>query len=240
MKIGGYIKTSFNEWPGKVTAVVFTKGCNFRCPYCHNAQLVLKKERGKEDMSDESILEDLEMRRKWLDSVVVTGGEPTLQADLGGFLKKIKKLKISVMVETNGSRPDIIAKLLNDQIVDYLAIDIKGPLDETYKKIIKLSNYQIANLRKTLKLIIKSGIDFELRTTVVPGIHDQKTIKKIAQQIKQLTISHQPLIINWFLQNFQPKNCLEPNFNKIKPYSREEMEKLLQNARKIVPNTELR
>jgi pyruvate formate lyase activating enzyme len=144
------------------------------------------------------------------------------------------------MVETNGSRPDIIAKLLNDQIVDYLAIDIKGPLDETYKKIIKLSNYQIANLRKTLKLIIKSGIDFELRTTVVPGIHDQKTIKKIAQQIKQLTISHQPLIINWFLQNFQPKNCLEPNFNKIKPYSREEMEKLLQNARKIVPNTELR
>jgi pyruvate formate lyase activating enzyme len=84
MKIGGYIKTSFNEWPGKVTAVVFTKGCNFRCPYCHNAQLVLKKERGKEDMSDESILEDLEMRRKWLDSVVVTGR-------FGRFFEKNKK-----------------------------------------------------------------------------------------------------------------------------------------------------
>jgi pyruvate formate lyase activating enzyme len=253
MIIKGYLPTSAIEWSGKVSAVIFTGGCNFRCSFCHNPQLVLDKEQGLEDKSDESILEDLEKRKKWLDAVVVSGGEPTLQPDLIDFLKKVKALGLKVMIETNGSRPNAIAKLLKDQIVDYFSIDIKGPLDKTYKQIIKLpdlpadathqalqAGFQIANLRETLDIVVKSKIPFELRTTIVPGIHDEKNIKKIAQQIKQLTINHQPLTIEWFLQTFSPKKCLDPEFEKIKPYTQKEMEKMLQIAQKILPNTRLR
>jgi pyruvate formate lyase activating enzyme len=251
MKIGGYLKTSLNEWPGKVSAVIFTVGCNFRCPFCHNSQLVTNKERGLGDKSDESIIKDLEKRKKWLDVVVITGGEPTLQPDLIDFLTKVKALGLKVMVETNGSNPDVIAKLLDCYIVDRFAIDMKGSLDERYEEIIKLPNlpadamhqalqagFQIANLKKTLVIIIKSKIDFELRTTVVPGIHDEKMLEKMAVQIENLKLKIENF--EWVLQTFQPVNCLDPKFNKIKPYSLTEMEKMLKIARKIVPNTKLR
>jgi pyruvate formate lyase activating enzyme len=239
MKIGGYLKTSLNEWPGNVSAVIFTVGCNFRCPFCHNSQLVNCDERGLGDFSDESILKDLKNRKKWLDGVVITGGEPTLQPDLIDFLTKIKALGLKVMIETNGSNPVIITKLANSQIANFFAIDIKGPLDERYKEIIKLLNFQIANLKKTLGIIIKSKIDFELRTTVVPGIHDEKMLEKMARQISKLSNSQIANCV-WQLQTFQPKNCLDPKFNKIKPYSLREMEKMLKIVRKIVLKTELR
>lgn len=240
MKIGGYLKTSVIEWPGKVAAVVFTSGCNFRCPYCHNPQLV-NEERGYEDESDVSILKDLEKRKKWLDAVVITGGEPTLQPDLIDFLTRVKVLGLKVMIETNGSMPKVIARLLDCHIVDCFAIDVKAPLDENYAKTTRYKDTEIQEkIKKLLKMVDKSGIPFELRTTVVPGIHDEKTIKKIARQIKQLTMSHQPLNIKWFLQTFQPKNCLDPKFNKTKPYSLKEMEEMLKIARKTVTNTELR
>lgn len=244
MKIGGYLKTSLIEWPGQVVAVVFTKGCNFRCPYCHNPQLV--KSEGQRVESEETILQDIKKRKQWLDGVVFTGGEPTLQPDLIPFLKKVKGLGLKVMVETNGSKPETIVKLLNPPagragcyLVDRFAIDIKGPLDNTYKKIIKLSNYQIANLQKTLQLVVKSGIDFELRTTVIPGIHDEETIGGMARQIVKLS-NFQIANFSWTLQTFSPKRCLDPEFKKIKPYSQKEMEKMLRAARLILPDTSLR
>lgn len=243
MQIRGFLKTSAIEWPGKISAILFTSGCNFRCSFCHNPDLVDPKKLNKLPLiSEKEIFTELEKRKKWLDAVVVTGGEPTLQPDLINFLKKVRELGLKVMLETNGSNPKVIAKLSNYQIANYFAIDIKGPLDKRYKEIIKLPSFRIANLKKTLEIITKSKIPFELRTTVVPGIHDEKTIGIMVSQIKNIVQSAKSIVhsYQWYLQTFSPKNCLDPEFEKIKPYSQEEMEKVLQIAKKILPNTSLR
>lgn len=242
MQIRGFLKTSAIEWSGKISAVIFTSGCNFRCSFCHNPDLVDPKKFNRLPLiMEKEIITELEKRKKWLDAVVVTGGEPTLQSDLETFLKKVKDLGFKVMLETNGSRPDVIAKLLNDQIIDRFAVDVKGPLDENYAKITRYKDTKIQEkIRKSLKIIMASRVDFELRTTVVPGIHDEKTIKKIAQQIKSLTINHQSSTIKWFLQAFRPKNCLDPKFNKIKPFSPDDLKKFQTTLQKIIPGVELR
>jgi len=242
MQIRGFLKTSAIEWSGKISAVIFTSGCNFRCSFCHNPDLVDPKKIDRFPLiSEKEIFTELVKRKKWLDAFVVTGGEPTLQPDLENFLKKVKQMGFLTMLETNGSNPGAIVRLLDCYIVDYLAIDIKGPLDERYQEIIKLPSFQIANLRKTLDLVVNSRIPFELRTTVVPGIHDEKVLIEMAKQIKQqTTYNKQHSRPVWFLQTFRPKNCLDPKFNKIKPFTQEEMKKMLQIAKKILPNTQMR
>ena len=246
MDIGGYLSTSLIEWPGKIAAIIFVFGCNFRCPFCYNRDLVLpsKRLRGgklKGDWSsslkveEEAIFADLKKRKKWVDGVVITGGEPTLQPDLAEFLKKIKDLGFLAMIETNGSQPEIMAQLLADQLLDYLAMDFKGPLDR-YTQITKapISNSKI---KKAIRLIINSGIDFELRTTVVPGTHNQRTLIEMANQLASLAAG-QP--VKWLLQSFQPKTCLDPKFEKIKPYGKIKMEKFLKAVKRIIPGTEWR
>lgn len=249
MEIKGYLKTSLIEWPGKISSVIFVPGCNFRCPFCHNRDLVRNK--GLQEYSEQSILDDLKKRKKFIDGVVVTGGEPTLQKDLSAFLKKIKKLGFMTMIGTNGSKPEVIKLIVNSKplIVDYLAMDFKGPVDE-YERAIGMMIYDLRfKIEKSLKLILKSGIPFELRTTVVPGIHDEKVLVKMAKQLKKLVTrlpaeasakAGNPQLTNWFLQTFQPKNCLDPKFNKIKPFGKIEMERFLKAVEKIIPQARLR
>lgn len=219
MKTAGYLKTSLIEWPGKISSVIFVPGCNWRCPFCHNADLVDPKRIKKlPQIAEKEILTDLKKRKKWIDGVVVTGGEPTLQPGLPAFLQKCRTLGFVTMLETNGSKPTMIRKLFDLRLLDYLTMDIKGPLKE--------------EIKKSLKIILKSGVPFELRTTVVPTIHDRQVLEEMAKQLpKQST---------WFLQDFQPKNCLNPKFEKIKPYTKIEMKRLLRVVKKVIPQARLR
>lgn len=207
-----------------MASLIFVSGCNFRCPFCHNADLVDPKKIKKIPLiAEERILTDIKRRRQWIDGVVITGGEPTLQPDLSSFLTKLKRLSLSTMIETNGSRPQVIRDLIIGKLVNYIAMDIKGSLTRQ------------SAIRKSLELILGSGVPFELRTTVVPTIHNEEILLKMAKELSALVQS-----LSWFLQAFQPKNCLDPKFNKLKPYSRIEMEKFLKSVRKIIPTATLR
>ena len=240
MEIKGFIKTSLLEWSRKISSVIFVSGCNFRCPFCHNSHLVDAKKIAKlPSLSEKQIIIDLKKRRKWIEGVVITGGEPSLQADLPEFLGKLKKLGFETMIETNGGRPELVQKLVTCKpaILDFLSLDFKAPLDRHYAKTVGLKNFDPKIWIKSLQAILNSGIPFELRTTIVPGIHDKKTLVKMARQLKKIIGRRK---VTWFWQNFQPKNCLDPKFNKLKPYDKMEMEKFLKAVKKIVPGTKIR
>jgi len=234
VQIAGYLKTSLIEWPGKIVSVVFTPGCNFRCPFCHNADLVdplkIKK---LPVISANEVLADLKKRRKWVDGVTVTGGEPTLQKDLPEFLKKTGDLGFLRMIHTNGSNPDMIAQLFNCSIVDYVCLDVKGDFGG-YEKFTKIQNSKF-KIQNSIETIIRSGVEYEFRTTVVPGLHDLKNLISLAEQIKSLVQS-----CRWFLQQFRPTNCLDKSYLKIEPYSKEEMKNFQKELQKIIPNVFLR
>lgn len=252
MKIAGFLKTSLLEWPAKVASVIFTPGCNFRCPFCHNADLVAPQKIEKLPLvSEKEILTSLQSRRRWIDGVVITGGEPTLQPDLLQFLKKLKKSGFAVMLETNGSQPVVFKKLFHLRLLDYVALDIKAPLDKHYAKAVGLpagrqglSKYDPQSIISSIRLLGHARVPFEFRTTVVPGLHDRQALGAMARQLRRLVRlpagRQGRRKIPWFWQNFQPKNCLDPEFEKIKPYSPVVLGKMLLATRKIYPMAELR
>jgi len=250
MKIAGFIKTSLVEWPGKIASVIFVPGCNFRCPFCHNRDLVDPfRIKGLRDFSEKSVLEDLKKRRKFIDGVVISGGEPTLQPDLPEFLEKCRGLGLETMIETNGTKPGVIAILLSRYLVDFLALDFKGPLDNRYAKIVGFKNFDPKIWMGSFEIILRSGIPFELRTTVVPGIHNEKVLLEMAGQLKKIIencklpacqTGRKIENCSWYFQNFQPKNCLDPKFEKIKPFSKIELEEILKAAEKIIPEVKIR
>ena len=240
MRIAGYIKTSLIEWPGKIASVIFTSGCNFKCPFCHNADLVADLKRGLTLIPEERIFADLASRKGWVETVVVTGGEPTLQKDLVKFLKALKELKLLIAIHTNGTNPKVIKRLLKEKLLDFIAMDLKGDL-ENYEKYTNVQ-CKMYNLQKSIELIIKSGVEYEFRTTVVPGLHDIKNLICLAEQIKFLVQSSKFKVqsCRWLLQQFRPMNCLDKKYLQIKPYSKEEMETILRSVKEIVPETYLR
>ncbi|MBL7150488.1 anaerobic ribonucleoside-triphosphate reductase activating protein [Candidatus Microgenomates bacterium] len=242
MNIRGYLQTSVNEWPGKIAAVVWVANCNLRCSFCQNRDLIFNPAKLSE-ISEKEIFRDLKERKKWVDALIITGGEPTLQPDLASFLKKIKKIGFLIMIETNGTRPDIMAKLLDGQMVDRISMDIKGPLDESYAKIAGKRDFDFTIILDSIAVILKSGIDFELRTTVVPTLHTKQSLVELAKQLKKIikhtsgAIRHTPI---WYLQQFVPQNCLDSSFEKIKPFSKKKMEENLLAVQKYFPAVRLR
>lgn len=238
MRIAGYLRTSLIEWPGKISSVIFVPGCNFRCPFCHNSDLVDPKKMTKQPtLSEKKVLADLEERKRWVDGVAITGGEPTLQTDLDKFLKGCRQKGFKVMVETNGSVTAALRSIIDKKLVDYLAMDLKAPLDKRYAKAAGLKNFDPEIIKRSIEILLRSKIPFELRTTIVPGIHDKKTLVGMAKQLKRAVGKRK---IKWVWQNFQPKNCLEPKFKKVKPYNETELEGFLKTARKYIPEVELR
>lgn len=174
MRIGGFVKQSLIDWDGKICAVIFTKGCNFRCDYCHNKQLVFPSLYNKNvDIDPEFIIQHLVTRSRWLDGVVITGGEPTIQEDLPDFICSIKNLGLKVKLDTNGSNPEMLKRLLCLKLPDYIAMDIKTILNPiSYGAIIGFEDITICNkVDSSLKILEESGIPFELRTTIIPGYH---------------------------------------------------------------------
>lgn len=235
MKIAGYLRTSLIEWPGRISSVIFVPGCNFRCPFCHNAELVDPQKIKKLSLlSTEEVLLDLRNRKKWIDGVVITGGEPTLQKDLGEFLRKCRKLGFGVMLETNGSCPEVLKKVLTERLVDFVALDFKTSLKQ-YSWVVG-AKFNSDSIRQTLKILAGSGVDFELRTTVAPGIHNRKILEEMAKELKKILRSQD---MPWIWQNFQPKNCLDKKFRRIRPFGVETMKGWRLIAMEHFPNLKI-
>jgi pyruvate formate lyase activating enzyme len=179
MNIGGLEKFSLIDYPGKISAVIFTQGCNFRCPYCHNPELLSIS---KGIINEESVLFFLEKRKKQLEAVVITGGEPTLQSDLIPYLTKIKQMGYLIKLDTNGSDPEIIKKITELNLVDYVAMDIKASLDK-YSEVVGVKVNK-ENILKSINLLIQDNIDYEFRTTITQEQLNNFDIEEIGKLLK--------------------------------------------------------
>jgi pyruvate formate lyase activating enzyme len=225
MKIKGFIKTTFIDYPGKIASMVFLPGCNFRCSFCFNPELILESDK-IEDVSEKEVFDFLEKQKKWIDAVVISGGEPTLQKDLYDFIRRIKKMGFLVRIYTNGTNPDMLKQLINEKMIDSIAMDIKAPLTESgYERVTNTKDF-LENVKESISLIMNSGLDYEFRTTVVPGLHSNEDIEEIAKYIKGADL--------FVLQKFLPENALDTKLKKLKTQSDEEMQKLVEIAQEYV------
>ena len=213
MKIGGWQKVSLIDYPEKVCTILFTQGCNFKCPYCHNPELVNPKLFQK-SLPEGELFSFLEKRKGKLDAVSITGGEPTLQPDLVEFITRIKDLGYLVKIDTNGSRPEMLGELFDQDLLDYVAMDLKAPLEE-YGKIVK-SKVNRDEIQQSVKMIMASGVAYEFRTTVANGLLEEGDLKKIAGLIKGARL--------YILQRFVPTKTLEKQFIAKTDYSDEDLE----------------
>jgi pyruvate formate lyase activating enzyme len=229
MKIGALQKVSLIDYPGEICAIVFTQGCNFRCPYCHNPELV-NPEMYAECLTEEAIFSFLAKRKGKIDAVAITGGEPTIQHDLMDFVKRVRKTGYSIKVDTNGSHPEVIEQLISMKLLDYIAMDIKSPADK-FKNLTKSDiNYQ--KITQTIELIMKSGIPYEFRTTVLKRLLDENDIVNIAHSIRNARL--------YILQQFIPSKVLDRRLMHYESYSREELESLRKKITKSVSNILIR
>jgi len=230
MKIGGLQKLTLIDYPGKVAATVFLIGCNFRCPYCHNPELVSPElVEGQPQIKESDFFKFLDERKGFLDGVCITGGEPTIHSDLPKFIQNIKKRGFLVKLDTNGSNSEMLEDLIKDDLVDFVAMDIKTSILK-YNKV-KAKN-KISQVQKSINIIKDSGKDHEFRTTVVPGIVDEKGIKEMAQWLKGAK--------KIVLQQFHPKKTLNSSFKNIKPYSLQDLKKMVKILEPNVDVVELR
>jgi pyruvate formate lyase activating enzyme len=181
MKIKGIQKVTLLDYPERIACTLFLFGCNFRCGFCHNPELVLRED--SKDLDEKEILKFLEKRREKLEGVCITGGEPLLSLKKE-FLKKIKKLGYLIKIDTNGCFPEKLKKFIEDKLVDYIAMDVKN-CKEKYSKTVGV-DVDLKKIEKSMKLIVASGIDYEFRTTVVPEIHKPEDIVEIGKWINAL------------------------------------------------------
>lgn len=224
------IETSLIDWEGKIVSTLYVPSCNFRCPFCYNCDLVLHPDYFS-NVSQKEIDSYLLERKDFIDGICMSGGEPTLYLDLPAYFKEFKDNGFLIKLDTNGTNPKLLEKLLNLNLVDYIAMDIKSSLDfDNYSKAAGIKDEKILKeVQDSIELIMNSKIDYEFRTTVVPLLHSEETILKIASYITRAK--------KYVLQNFSPlEKTLEPSFQKIKPYSDEKIKELSEKAKKYVPN----
>ena len=210
MKIKGLQKQTVIDYPKKIACTIFTFGCNFRCSYCHNPELVIDD--GRPEIKKEVILEFLKNRKGFLDGVCITGGEPTINKDLPDFISKIKELGFLVKLDTNGSNPEMLKELIEKKLVDYIAMDIKAPL-EFYENIANVKVNR-KNIQKSIDLIKKMK-EYEFRITVVPEMFDGKQAKSIGEWLKGSK--------RFYIQQFRGIKTLDQSFINKKPFSKEEL-----------------
>ena len=191
MNIQGLNKVTLLDFPGKVACTVFTGGCDFRCPFCHNSQLVLHPAASPADTED--FFSFLKKRKGILDGVAVTGGEPLLQPDIAGFLTRVKEMGFAVKVDTNGNHPGALEKLFGSGLCDYVAMDVKNS-PERYPETVGIPGFDISNVLRSIALLRSSGVDHEFRTTAVREFHDIGSFRGIASMIEGAP--------RYFVQNF--------------------------------------
>ncbi|MBR7165993.1 MAG: anaerobic ribonucleoside-triphosphate reductase activating protein [Clostridia bacterium] len=226
MNVQGFQKLTLLDFPGKVACTVFTGGCNLRCPFCHNASLV--KYPGAQENMEEEVLSYLEKRKGILEGVCITGGEPLLQPELPAFIQRVKEMGYAVKLDTNGSDPEALRRLLQTVSVDYIAMDVKNA-PSSYEAAIGLEK-RFAPFEESLGVIRQSGVPYELRTTFVKGIHRECDVVELGQYLAGEK--------RYFLQNFvESGDILKEGYL---PFEREEMANFLAIIRKTIPDAQLR
>jgi pyruvate formate lyase activating enzyme len=215
MTIGGLQKLTLTDFPGRLSAIIFTRGCNFRCPYCHNPELV-DPLRYVEPLSEEEVFSFLQARIGELDGVVVTGGEPTIHSDLARLLRKLKRLGFSVKLDTNGSAPEMISQLIADSLLDYVAIDIKASAD-SYERAAGVT-VDTAAVRSCVERVVSAGLPHEVRMTVVDPLMSLRCAQGVAQMARGCKL--------FFVQPFQPSKSLDPGLLALPRPSVEELDRI--------------
>lgn len=228
MILHGFQKMTLLDFPGKVACTVFTGGCNFRCPFCHNALLVTELGQS-ERYSEEEILDFLQKRKGLLDGVAITGGEPLISDDILFFAEKVKKIGFAVKLDTNGSFPERLKRAVSECLVDYVAMDIKNS-KEHYAETAGLSFFEMAPIEESVDFLLQGNVDYEFRTTVVNGFHTVESIKNAAQWIKGAK--------RYYLQSFIDSGMLIKE--GITGVPKEEMLLMKNAASEFVSSVELR
>lgn len=227
MQLKGLQKLTLLDFPGKMACTVFTAGCNFRCPFCHNASLVTEID--SEYIAEEEFFSFLSKRKGVLQGVCITGGEPTLQPDLENFIKKIKELGFSVKLDTNGYKPEILKRLVEKGLLDYVAMDIKNS-PTLYGKTVGIENFDILPVKESIDFLLEGRVDYEFRTTVVKELHTIESISQAAEMIKGTK--------NYYLQLFTDSgNLIEEGYSAC---DKETMKNMLKAAQNAIPTAELR
>ena len=224
----GLQKLTLLDYPGNMACTVFTGGCNYRCPFCHNRSLVFLNENDSE-ISTEDIMDYVRNRRKVLDGVCITGGEPTLHKGLKNFIKGIKELGLKVKLDTNGSNFEVVKSLVEQGLVDYIAMDIKN-CPEKYPVTVGLTSYDLSEVIKTKDYLLEGHVDYEFRTTVVKQFHEVADIVKIGEWIKGAR--------HYYLQNFEDHgSCIQEGLSEV---DLETLELMKRSVEKYVEDVELR
>ncbi|MEJ5376184.1 MAG: anaerobic ribonucleoside-triphosphate reductase activating protein [bacterium] len=222
--IKGFLETSFLDWPGRICAVIFLGGCNFRCPYCHNPDLVLHPEK-LQDLAWQELKPRLLELGGWIDGVCITGGEPTLHARLWDLLEEIKALGLHVKLDTNGSRPMVLAELLRRDLVKAISMDVKAPLDsKLYRQAIGVDP-PLDAISRSIEILGASSWEIEFRTTLVPGFLDEAQVIQMA--------SFLPQGARYTLQGFKPGRSLDPELDSKREFSQEELSRLTREVKKL-------
>lgn len=227
MLIKGFQKLTLLDYPGKTACTVFTGGCNFRCPFCHNAGLVTKMD---PDIIDESeVFAHLKKRQGILDGIAITGGEPLLQGDIEDFLEKIREFNYEIKLDTNGSFPQKLKRIIEKGLCDYVAMDIKNS-KEKYSETVGISEFDISSVEESIDTLMNGNVDFEFRTTVTSDFHTVKDIEDIGKWIKGTE--------NYYLQNFVDSgNLIDSSVTGV---SKDEMNEMLEVVKKYVPTAQIR
>lgn len=228
MNICGYQKTTLLDYPGHVAATIFTGGCNFRCPFCHNSELLPQPDTNS-ILSEDEILAFLNKRKNVLSGVCITGGEPTLQPDLQDFIIKVRSLGYKIKLDTNGYRPEIISSLLEHHLLDYIAMDIKSGLSD-YPIVCGLSHMDTNKIQESISIIENSHIDYEFRTTAVKELHNENSFDEIAHMLSP----HSP----YYVQSFKDSgNILTPGLSA---FDKNTLNSFLSIVKNKLPHSSLR
>lgn len=230
--IRAFIETSLVDWDGKISSVVFFDKCNFMCPFCQNWDLIINPDKFP-IIEWDHIKQKLQKKKGWVDGVVLTGGEPLCcEQEVFQICRKIKKLGLQVKLDTNGSYPEILQNLIESKLIDFVAMDIKAPIDERYNMAAG-KQVDLEKISKSVQMLLKGEIDYEFRTTCAPGIIDENTIHQIGKKIKDAK--------KWALQAHVPDNAYKALYRqKLNPEYYKAIKKYLEIAKKYVPNTILR
>lgn len=221
MNISGFVKNSLIDYPGKIASVIFTQGCNMRCKFCQNYQLLPSGKADSLFFGEQEIFSYLESRAGFLDALVISGGEPTLQPDLEEFVKRVKSMGLMVKLDTNGTHPQLLKRLIDQDLIDYVAMDIKAPLDlSSYRDLVgdNFSEPMMDRVLESVSILMSSNIVYEFRTTLIRQCHSTESINIMCKQLKGAS--------NYTLQQFSPDNVLDDAFSHLNSYSIDELEQI--------------
>ena len=229
MVFGGFQKLTLLDYPGKVACTLFTKGCNFRCPFCHNTLLV--EGENSERVTDEEVLTYLKKRQGILEGVCITGGEPLMQPEIEDFICKVKALGFSVKLDTNGSYPEKLKHLVNEGLVDYVAMDVKNSF-EKYGETAGVPGLNLDKIKESINFLLGGKVDYEFRTTVAEGLHNVEDIKSLTQHIVGAK--------KYFLQNFLDSGNILDEEKNLAPVAENTLTAMLEGALTNVLNSKIR